>query len=72
MSLVASATNLLVLGTSLATYSAFRLVKQAVELSKPVLMISTGPSRADGMKGLEKMEREAGPILREYLDELIK
>jgi NAD-dependent deacetylase sirtuin 4 len=60
------------MGTSLATYSAFRLVKQAVEHSKPVLMISTGPSRADGMKGLEKMDREAGTVLRAYLDELLR
>ena len=72
LSLVASASRLLVLGTSLATYSAFRLVKQAVEHAKPILMISTGPSRADGMKGLEKMDREAGPILREYLNELLR
>ena len=37
-----------------------------------MLMISTGPSRADGMPGLEKMDREAGPVLRAYLDELLK
>ena len=72
LSLVSSASRLLVIGTSLATYSAFRLLKQAVELSKPVLMISTGPSRADRLSGLEKMDREAGPVLRAYLDELLK
>lgn len=35
-------------------------------------MISTGPSRADGLKGLEKMERPAGPVLRAYLDGMVK
>jgi NAD-dependent deacetylase sirtuin 4 len=35
-------------------------------------MISTGPSRADKLPGIEKMERSAGPLLRAYLDELIK
>lgn len=35
-------------------------------------MISTGPSRADKLNGLEKMDREAGPVLRAYLDELLK
>ena len=72
LSLVASASRLLVLGTSLATYSAFRLVKQATELGKPILMISTGQSRSDELQAVQKMEREAGPVLREYLDELLK
>lgn len=35
-------------------------------------MISTGPSRADKLEGLEKMDRRAGEVLRVYLDELIK
>jgi hypothetical protein len=72
LKLVSEASQILVLGTSLATYSAFRLVKQASEAQKPILMISTGPSRADELPNLAKMERPAGPVLRAYLDELIK
>ncbi|ORY31591.1 DHS-like NAD/FAD-binding domain-containing protein [Naematelia encephala] len=72
LELVQSASRLLILGTSLATYSAFRLLKLASELEKPMLMISTGPSRADPLPGLEKMDREAGPVLRAYLDELVR
>lgn len=72
LSLVSNADRLLVMGTSLATYSAFRLVKQAREEGKPVLMISLGPSRADKLDGVDKMERKAGEVLRAYLDELIK
>ncbi|ORX40464.1 DHS-like NAD/FAD-binding domain-containing protein [Kockovaella imperatae] len=70
-----SASQLLVIGTSLATYSAFRLVKQAHEQSLPILMISQGPSRAErGIKGFgeQKMDRQAGPVLRAYLNELLK
>ncbi|GMK56829.1 hypothetical protein CspeluHIS016_0306690 [Cutaneotrichosporon spelunceum] len=66
--LVEAASSLLVLGTTLATYSAFRLIKTAREQGKPVLMISLGPSRADDLDGVEKMERVAGPILRTFLD----
>ncbi|GFZ51073.1 Hydrolase acting on carbon-nitrogen bonds, other than peptide bonds in linear amides [Saitozyma sp. JCM 24511] len=72
LSLVSSASQLLVLGTSLATYSAFRLVKQAAESGKKVLMISLGPSRADKLAGVDKMERKAGDVLRTYLDEVVK
>ncbi|OWZ38505.1 hypothetical protein LQV05_005514 [Cryptococcus neoformans] len=71
-SLINSASSLLILGTSLATYSAFRLVKLALDQKKPVLMISTGPSRADGLPGLEKMDRVAGDVLGVYLDSVVK
>lgn len=72
LALVEDCTNVLVLGTSLATYSAFRLVKLARERGKNVLMISVGPSRADELDGVVKMERKAGDVLRQYLDELLK
>ncbi|EPQ29471.1 uncharacterized protein PFL1_03226 [Pseudozyma flocculosa PF-1] len=45
--LVRDASAFLLVGTSLATYSAFRLVKQAVEDGKPVLILNKGPTRAD-------------------------
>ncbi|WVQ66739.1 uncharacterized protein L199_004928 [Kwoniella botswanensis] len=72
--LISSSSSLLILGTSLATYSAFRLVKLAVEHKKPVLMITTGPTRADPFmgNGLEKMDRVAGDVLGKYLDEAVK
>lgn len=60
------------MGTSLATYSAFRLVKQAREQGKEVLMISLGPSRADPLDGVGKMEKKAGDVLRVFLDETLK
>nr|UOP56884.1 putative dhs-like nad fad-binding domain-containing protein [Thecaphora frezii] len=45
--MVRDASALLLVGTSLATYSAFRLVKQAVEEGKDVLILNKGPTRAD-------------------------
>jgi hypothetical protein len=50
-------------GTTLATYSAFRLVKHALELNKPVLMLNLGPTRADGLEGVEKIEWASGSVL---------
>lgn len=45
--LVDKASRFLLIGTSLATYSAFRLVKSAVEQGKPCLILNKGPTRAD-------------------------
>ncbi|EDQ90654.1 uncharacterized protein MONBRDRAFT_15984 [Monosiga brevicollis MX1] len=46
---VSEASALFVVGTSLATWSAFRIVRQAVEEAKPVCVLNSGPTRADGV-----------------------
>ncbi|KAL7424514.1 hypothetical protein Q5752_000198 [Cryptotrichosporon argae] len=69
--LIVAASRVLVLGTSLATYSAYRLIKAASDTFKPVLMVSQGPSRADGLPGVAKMEREAGPVLRGVVEGIL-
>lgn len=69
--LIDEASCVLVLGTSLATYSAYRLIKQAVEAQKPVLMVSLGPSRADALSGVEKIEMTSGPVLEQVLNKVI-
>ncbi|KAF8517910.1 DHS-like NAD/FAD-binding domain-containing protein [Hysterangium stoloniferum] len=56
--------RLLVVGTTLATFSAFRLVKHALEENKPVLLLNLGPTRADGLLGVEKIEAHCGEVLR--------
>lgn len=38
---------LLVVGTTLATHSAFRLVRDAIAAAKPVVLVNRGPTRAD-------------------------
>ncbi|KAG7528675.1 hypothetical protein FFLO_06006 [Filobasidium floriforme] len=65
--MIDDASSVLAMGTSLATYSAFRLIKQAVDAKKPVLILSTGPTRADGLPGVDKIEMRAGPVLEDVL-----
>jgi len=59
--------RLFIVGTTLATYSAFRLLKHAVELHKPVLLLNVGPSRADGHPGVEKIDIASGMIMKEVV-----
>jgi len=63
--LVEQASRLLIIGTTMATYSAFRLVRHAVELEKPVILLNVGPTRADPLQGVEKMELPAGKVLKD-------
>jgi len=62
---IESCDRLLVIGTTLATYSAFRIVKHAVEIGKPVLILNIGPTRADGIEHIVKIEMKSGDILRD-------
>ncbi|KAH7926049.1 DHS-like NAD/FAD-binding domain-containing protein [Leucogyrophana mollusca] len=59
--------RLFVLGTTLATFSAYRLIKRALELRKPVLLLNVGPTRADGLPGIEKIEIASGLIIRDVV-----
>lgn len=47
--LVDECESLILIGTSLATYSAYRLVKSAHEQGKRTMIINVGPTRADGL-----------------------
>ncbi|KDR80691.1 hypothetical protein GALMADRAFT_153142 [Galerina marginata CBS 339.88] len=57
--------RLLIIGTTLATYSAFRLLKHALEHKKPVMVLNVGPTRADSLPGLEKLDVPSGAIMRD-------
>lgn len=46
---VDESTAVLVLGTSLATYSAYKLIRQASLLNKEIGIITKGPTRADNL-----------------------
>jgi len=63
--------RLFIVGTTLATYSAFRLLKHALELNKPVMILNVGPSRADGHPGVEKIEMASGLIMKEVVKAVI-
>ncbi|KAH9832604.1 DHS-like NAD/FAD-binding domain-containing protein [Rhodofomes roseus] len=59
--------RLLLMGTTLATFSAFRLLKHAMDLHKPVLLLNLGPTRADGLQGLEKIDIASGVVMRDVV-----
>ena len=40
-----------------------RLFKYAIELKKPVMLLNVGPTRADGLPGLVKLDVRSGAIL---------
>ena len=63
--------RLLVIGTTLATYSAFRIVKHALELKKPVFILNTGPMWADELPGIEKVDGFSGSVLPEAVRTLL-
>ncbi|KAF7308917.1 NAD-dependent deacetylase [Mycena kentingensis (nom. inval.)] len=65
--IVEEADRLLVVGTTLATYSAFRLLKRAVELGKPVLVLNVGPSRADTVEAIDRIDIASGLIIRDVV-----
>ncbi|KAJ3481681.1 hypothetical protein NLI96_g7498 [Meripilus lineatus] len=84
--------RLFLVGTTLATFSAFRythreagsgvhyllisvesdrLLKHALELQKPVLMLNIGPTRADGLPGMEKIEIASGIVMRDVVRQVL-
>lgn len=69
--LVEGATSMLLVGTSLATYSAFRLVKTAVERGTPCLILNIGPTRADDIVE-DKIELGSSEVLRAVATKLAK
>jgi len=55
--------GLLVVGSSLSVFSAFRLARQAKKEDKPIAMVTAGLTRADDL-GLDlKIESLAGDVL---------
>ncbi|KAL5500971.1 hypothetical protein ACEPAH_9358 [Sanghuangporus vaninii] len=65
---IEKADRLFIVGTTLATFSAFRLLKHAITLGKPVLMLNVGPTRADTLTpAIEKIELPTGAILRDVV-----
>lgn len=56
--------RVLFVGTTLATYSAFRLLKHAVELGKPTMILNLGPTRAHDVPKVEIIEAPSSEVLR--------
>lgn len=60
---------LILIGTSLATYSAFRLVKAAHEQGKQTLLVNLGPTRADNIVD-DKIDMGSSEILHTVASKL--
>jgi NAD-dependent deacetylase sirtuin 4 len=56
------ANGLLILGTSLATLSSYRLVQEAFERRQPIALVNFGPTRADSLVSF-KIEARIGDVL---------
>ncbi|RPD59059.1 DHS-like NAD/FAD-binding domain-containing protein, partial [Lentinus tigrinus ALCF2SS1-7] len=65
--IVDSHERLFVVGTTLATFSAYRLVKHAIQKRKPVMLLNVGPTRADQLLGIETIEIPAGAVMRDVV-----
>ncbi|GAA5872345.1 hypothetical protein JCM16303_004486 [Sporobolomyces ruberrimus] len=71
--LVKESENLLVVGSSLATFSAYRLVRQAKEEGKEVGLVNVGETRGDPLVDWRVgWEGGAGPVFSGVVQELIK
>jgi NAD-dependent deacetylase sirtuin 4 len=62
--LAASASGLLVVGSSLATWSAFRLAQDVAKAGRPVAILNIGATRADGFAALKLDARAAEALPR--------
>ena len=62
---VHNADGILVVGSSLAVHSAFRHIRAACDLGKPVAILNVGETRAEaeGLPGILKIEAPAGDTL---------
>ena len=67
--MLADAEVLLVVGSSLAVYSGYRFVTQAVQDGKPVAIVNSGPTRGDAVATVrvEAGLGEALPLLADVL-----
>ncbi|KAF8692611.1 DHS-like NAD FAD-binding protein, partial [Rhizoctonia solani] len=61
---VEASDRVLFIGTTLATYSAFRLLKHAIELNKPTMLLNLGPTRAHGVPEVDIVEAASSDVLR--------
>lgn len=62
MDLASSCKSMLVVGSSLAVWSAFRLAKAAAENGAELAIVTAGPTRADDLASM-KVDGRAGEVL---------
>ena len=59
---MSSCDRLLVVGSSLAVFSSYRIVLQAAEMAKQIGIVNIGPTRGDHLANV-KIEARAGDAL---------
>jgi NAD-dependent deacetylase sirtuin 4 len=47
------------------------LLKRALELRKPVLYLNLGPTRADGLPGVDKLEIAMSTVMTDVVDAVV-
>ncbi len=67
---MSSSSALLILGSSVSVYSAYRIVLQAVETKKAICIVNIGETRADSHTDL-KIQAKCGEILPLALSSLL-
>ncbi len=71
--IVEEASALLVLGTTLTTWSSFRLTRQAAAAGKPIAIINFGPTRADTLEPAPlKLESSTSGVLHGVVGQLLR
>ena len=60
---VAAADALLVVGSSLQVFSAFRIARAASQRGLPIAILNNGPTRADPLDGVWRVEADASEAL---------
>ncbi len=68
--MVEACNKIVVVGSSLSTWSAFRLIKNAVAAGKPLLVINAGETRADPLVSAKLDSVASGPLLWAVAEEL--
>jgi len=61
---------LLILGTTLTTFSAYRIVLQAIDAKKPIAIVNIGETRADKLVNL-KVEGRCSDLLMKAWQDII-
>ncbi|CAG8574860.1 2270_t:CDS:1 [Acaulospora colombiana] len=69
LEMVTNCEFLMVIGSTLATYSAYRLVRSAKELGKKVVILNMGETRGDSLADV-KIESECGKVLAGIVERL--
>ena len=65
--LVLNSERILVIGSSLMVFSAFRLAKLAEDNGIPIAVLNMGETRIDSFKGLVKLEAKIGETMTSVL-----